>query len=176
MMRSMTLMRTEEKEEDDEKEKHGQEKGCRCLQSFALRFGQFQVPSPINFPFYCGGGWGPETGLTARRNSVGQRHARRRPRRRTTPRRRKRRTIPRKRMATTEEEDGDDEKERRRSFGPLYRCNVGIAFDCLTITHCPLTAANTSDLQLKGLGTAHESGAAASPLINRAPVTTYKVW
>ncbi len=111
---------------------------------------------PSIYLFFCGGGWGPEAGLTTRQNSVGQRHARRRPRRRTTPRRRRRRATPRKRTATTEEEDGDDEKERRRSFGPLYRCNVGIAFDCLIITHCPLTAANTSDLQLKGLGTAHD--------------------
>ncbi len=39
----------------------------------------FRSPAPINyyyyFYFFGGGGWGPETGLTARRNSVGQRHA-----------------------------------------------------------------------------------------------------
>ncbi len=40
--------RTEE-EGDDEKETPGQEKGCCCLQGFALRCGQFQLPSPHQF-------------------------------------------------------------------------------------------------------------------------------
>ncbi len=52
-------------------EKPGQEKGC-CLQSFALRCGQFQVPSHQFFIYFLWWGWGPETGLTARLNPVGQ--------------------------------------------------------------------------------------------------------
>ncbi len=37
--------------EEEEEVKPGQEKGCRCLQSFALS------PAPINFfSFCCGGG------------------------------------------------------------------------------------------------------------------------
>ncbi len=44
-----------EKEEvavEEEEVKPGQEKGCRCLQSFALQCGQFQVPSPHQFIFF----------------------------------------------------------------------------------------------------------------------------
>ncbi len=56
--RRMTPKRTEKEEADDEKEKPGQEKECCCLQRFALRCGQFQVPSTYKFFFlFVVGAW-----------------------------------------------------------------------------------------------------------------------
>ncbi len=51
-LRRRMATKTEEKEGDN-KEKPRQEKGCRCLQSFTLWCGQFQVPSPKYTYLWC---------------------------------------------------------------------------------------------------------------------------